>query len=91
METKELLKNLEKDLIEVEKKGVELSGGYFLVVDDLQESINVSGKFNVEFLVNVVGRLFEMLKKENEDAGIKLLTMLCLQSLIEFETKKDAD
>lgn len=97
MEAKDLLKNLEddllkieKDLIEAEKEGAELSGRYFLIVD-LQEGINISGKFNTEFLVNAVGRLFETLKKRDKDAGRNLLAMPCMQSLEENEEKKEAD
>lgn len=97
MEAKDLLKNLEddllkieKDLTEVEKEGLELSGRYFLIVD-LGESINASGRFNTEFLFNTVGRLFETLKERDKTASRNLLTMLCRQSLEEDEQKNSAD
>ncbi|MDU7506399.1 MAG: hypothetical protein E7K64_10355 [Clostridia bacterium] len=68
MEVKELLKSLEKDLVEVEKKGVELSGRYVLIVDS-QEDVNVSGRVDTELLVNAVWRLFEILQKESPGAA----------------------
>lgn len=76
MKTKELLKNLEKDLIKIEKEGDKLSGKYFLILD-LQENIRVNGRHNTEFLAGTVMVLFEILKEMDEDASRKLLAMLC--------------
>lgn len=86
MEVKELLKRLEKDLVEAEKKGAELSGRYFLIVDS-QEDINVSGRANTELLVNAVWRLFEILQKESPAAAY--LAEGILKGA--FSQKKDAD
>lgn len=68
METKELLKSLEKELVEVEKKGFELSGEYLLIVD-LQENISVKGRHSMEFLVNAVEQLFKILQDESPAAA----------------------
>ena len=82
METKDLLKKLEEDLVEMDRKNSELTGDYILVVER-QNGVHISMERNVELLANGIGRMFEILNQLNKEASTKLLSMLCKQTLIE--------
>jgi len=82
METKDLLKKLEEDLVEMDRKNSELTEDYILVVER-QNGVHISMGRNVELLANGMGRMFEFLNQLNKEASKKLLAMLCMQFLKE--------
>lgn len=87
METKDLLKKLEEDLVEMDRKNSELTGDYILVVER-QNGVHISMERNVELLANGIGRMFEILNQLNKEASKKLLAMLCMQTLAEHFQEK---
>lgn len=82
MDIKDLLKKLEEDLVETDRKNSELTGDYILVVER-QNSVQVSTECNAELLANGVGRMFEILNQLDKEASKKTLAMLCIQFLKE--------
>lgn len=82
MDIKDLLKKLEEDLVEMDRKNSELTGDYILVVER-QNGVHISMKRNVELLANGIGRMFEILNQLDKEASKKSLAMLCMQFLKE--------
>lgn len=87
METKDLLKKLEEDLVEMDRKNSELTGDYILVVER-QNGVHISMERNVELLANGISRMFEILNQLNKEASKKLLATLCMQTLAEHFQEK---
>lgn len=87
METKELFEGLEKELRDKDAEAGKLTGGYLLIVTR-QEGLHVAGKYNDELLVNGIGRMFEILGEKNKGLRLKLLAILCAQTLAEHLQEK---